>query len=67
MSIHCSEPGITSGLLVAPALFFFARHLVRRRRLRHPRGYYQQIHKQHTNSVFRHGFISSALQVLTFL
>jgi hypothetical protein len=22
MSIHCSEPGITSGLLVAPALFF---------------------------------------------
>jgi hypothetical protein len=50
----------------APALFFDC-HLLRRRRLRHPRSYQQQAHNQHTNSLFRHGFISSALQVLTFL
>jgi hypothetical protein len=47
----------------APALFFDS-HLLRGRRLRHSRSCQQQAHNQHTNALFRHGFISSGLQVL---
>ncbi len=66
MSIHCSEPGITSALRAAPPLFFSTGgHLLRGRCLRTSRSCQQQAQSQHTNSLFRRGFISSVLQVLT--